>query len=277
MKKDNRLYIVPDGGIGNRLRALVSGIRLAGEVELRPVVVWHSDSLCQASLADIINVDLVPAEIVCPGELVYRALYEVPRRRNLKIPSLLAPLRFVRLFYDEKNLLPYLDDGPRLLSEVKASKGDVLFFSGQEFYDFPRDYFRRIVKPSDEVVARADEILNGHSPDFTVQIRRTDNTQSIAQSPEGKFMDIVETNPAASFFLATDSEEVKDQFRRRFGERIFTNSRAASRSSREGIIDAMAEILIMSRTRKIFASYASSFPHIASWLSGTAIETVRSN
>lgn len=274
-KKSHKLFIVPAGGIGNRLRALVSGIWLAHDAGFEPVVVWHPDALCQAALSDIISLDAIPAKIVIPGSLAYSALFEVPRRRNLWLPSVFGAMKFKRCYYDDVNLLPYLEDCPALLREVQTAGGDVLFFSGQEYYDFPRGFFRRIINPAASVIARADEILGGKMPDLAIQIRRTDNEASIALSPEERFVEIVESNPDALFFLATDSQAVKSLFIEHFGHRILTNSEQARRDSREGIVDAMAEIVIMSRTKKIYASYASSFPHIASWLREVPIEVIK--
>lgn len=261
-----KIYIVPDGGLGNRLRAIVSGVFLARESNSEPIIVWHRDSLCNVALDRIIQTDKIPAKIISPSELVYRTLYEIPRRRNFMLPKLLAPLKFGLRFYDDINLRPYCDDCPALLRAVQADSGDVLIFSGQEFYDFPRELFREIIRPTEEVILRAQEIIGDSKPEFTVQIRRTDHQVAIARSPLDLFLKIISETDSDQFFLATDDEEVKSIVTSRFPGRAITNPSEADRGSTAGLIDAMAEIYVMSRTKRIYASAGSSFPVIAAWL-----------
>lgn len=269
-----KIYIVPDGGLGNRLRAIVSGIFLAREIDAVPIIVWHRDSLCNVALDLIIQTDKLPARIITPPEHAYRALYEIPRRRNLMIPALLAPMKFSLRFYDEVNLRPYCDDCPALLELVKKTGGKSLFFSGQEFYDFPRELFREIICPTNEVISRATEILAGRNPEFTVQIRRTDHLIAIERSPLDLFLNIIRQKGSLPFFLATDDQEVKRIVTSEFPDRVIINLSEANRGSSDGLIDAMAEIYIMSLTRRIYASAGSSFPVIAAWLGSVPLTPV---
>lgn len=269
-----KIYIVPDGGLGNRLRAIVSGIFLAREIDAVPIIVWHRDSLCNVALDRIIQTDKLPARIITPPEPAYRALYEIPRRRNLMIPALLAPMKFSLRFYDEVNLRPYCDDCPALLELVKKTGGKSLFFSGQEFYDFPRELFREIICPTNEVISRAKEILAGRNPEFTVQIRRTDHLIAIERSPLDLFLNIIRQKGSLPFFLATDDQEVKRIVTSEFPDRVIINLSEANRGSSDGLIDAMAEIYIMSLTKRIYASADSSFPVIAAWLGSVPLTPV---
>lgn len=269
-----KLYIVPDGGIGNRLRAIASGIYLAHATQSEPTIVWHKDLLCNAGLEDIIDVNRLPARITTPTETVYRCVFEVARKRNLLIPALVAPLRFSRRYYDETNLISLCDDCEKLQNEINQTNGDVLLFSGQEFFDFPRDFFRSIFHVTPAVAQRASEILQGRYPKFAIQIRRTDHRMAIENSPEALFIDrIKEYDDSSSFFLATDDNMVKERFRTLFGERAIMNATEARRDTPEGIVDAMAEIRIMAQTERIFASLGSSFPEIASWMGN--VELIR--
>lgn len=262
----NKIYIVPDGGLANRFRAMVSGIYLAQVTQREPIIIWHSDNLCNVSLSDILQVESIPADIMVPNEMCYRVVYESPRKKNLFLPRIFAPLKFKKRYYDATNLMPYCDNIEALRAEVEVTNGDVLLFSGQEFYDFPRELFREIIKPSDSVLQRAEEILGGQNPKTCFQIRRTDHSTAIEQSPLELFLDKMEEISGQTFFLATDDELVKSEVKKRFGDNVIFNEHPAIRSSREGIIDAMAEIVIMSKCDVIYGSAGSSFPDAASWM-----------
>lgn len=267
-----KIYIVPDGGLANRFRAMVSGIYLAQKTGREPIIIWHRDDLCNASLADILQVNRIPARIIEPGRLAYSLFYETPRKRNLYLTRVLAPLRFDATYYDAFNLLPYCDNIEALYHEVKTSKGDILIVSGQEYYDFERDMYRNLIVPSAEVQARAAEIMQGRKAEVCFQIRRTDNAKSIAQSPVSLFFEKMGKIGDKSFFLATDDQTVKAEVRKKYGDRAIMNEKPAERHTRAGIIDAMAEILIMSRCDIIYGSAHSSFSVAASWLGPTRLE-----
>lgn len=273
--KRQKIFIVPDGGIGNRLRAIASGIYLAENTGRKAVVIWHPDPLCNASLTDLFIPEAIPAEIISPSQCSFRLFYEQPRKRNLFITRLTAPLRFSRRYYDTVNLQPYLDNCHLLREETVRTKGDILIYSGQEFYDFPRSFFREIFKVSDAVRHRADKISgNGIKPEISIQIRRTDHTLSIGHSPLEAFMEIIDRVAPSPFYLATDDETVKGLIARHAPGRVVMNPSPAARNTPQGILDAVAELLVMSRTGTIYGSYASSFPEIASWLGDVPLKTV---
>lgn len=60
-------------------------------------------------------------------------------------------------------------------------------------------------------------------------------------------------------YLATDSEEVKQQLRNRYGSRVHTAETVSDRGSISGIKDAVADMYTLSRTQKIYGSSGSSF------------------
>ncbi len=53
-----RLFLDLHHGLGNRLRALASGLALAGALARQPVIIWQSDEHCGARFADLFDSDL---------------------------------------------------------------------------------------------------------------------------------------------------------------------------------------------------------------------------
>lgn len=271
-----KILVVPDSGLSNRMRAVVSATWLARACGREAVIVWHRYSGCNASLSDIFDTSVLPAHIIEPSALTYELLYDLPRKKNLFLPKILAPLKFKHRFYDAVNLAPYYDDGKALLKLVNDSRGDILFLSGCEFYDFPKEYFRQVIHPSQVVYNRATEILGSHQqPKYSIQIRRTDHRKAIDESPLSVFIDTIRQLDDAPFFLATDDDKVKIRLVAEFGDRVIYNGATASRSTPQGMIDAMAEIVIMSRCEHIYGSSGSSFPELASWLGDTPLTYVK--
>lgn len=100
-----------------------------------------------------------------------------------------------------------------------------------------------------------------------MHIRRTDNKESIRQSPLSLFIEKgkeeLKLHPDLMIFLATDSEDVKRELKAVFGNRIITSEKEASRDSVEGIRDGIVDLWALASCRRIYGSAGSSFSQMA--------------
>lgn len=100
-----------------------------------------------------------------------------------------------------------------------------------------------------------------------VHIRRNDNANAIRYSPTHAFVaamkDCIAANPDVQFFLSTDSRETEEHMKSLFGGRVITRRRTISRSSAEGMQDAIVDLFLLSRTSRILGSYYSTFSETA--------------
>jgi hypothetical protein len=86
---------------------------------------------------------------------------------------------------------------------------------------------------------------------------------------------LLDAAPAeARFFVVSDSDDIVPTLRERYGlPRVFayprTTARADSWSSKEGIVEDLTDLLLLARTRTLYASYLSTFSEVAWWLGGT--------
>ena len=75
-----------------------------------------------------------------------------------------------------------------------------------------------------------------------------------------------------AFFLATDCEETESRFREMFGDRILTRGKPWVPSEfgvvKEGQRDAVADLFLLSRTRRVIGTRHSSFGHVAALMGG---------
>lgn len=78
---------------------------------------------------------------------------------------------------------------------------------------------------------------------------------------------IIEEQPEVKFFLATDREQTYQMMRQRYGERILFLPRSQFDRSKDQIIYALADAILLSRCRSLLGSTWSSFTELAMRLS----------
>ena len=108
-----------------------------------------------------------------------------------------------------------------------------------------------------------------------LHIRRGDHSRSIKHSPLSLFIDAItqeiDQNADTNFYLASDSLQVKRKLLDQFGDRIITQLAAANRNSEEGMQDAVVDLYALSKTRKIYGSYWSSYSRVAANISNVEL------
>lgn len=273
-KKRNKLTLVAIGGLANRMRAILSGIKLAQDTGNEMEIVWGMNSECRCHPSILFDLEKFEnIRFIIPDIFRFNLKYEIPRKKNLYISSLFRKIRYSASYnFVECSLEPEaIADSLR--------DGDVIISSGLEFFDFPQDFYNRYFHPTDQI----KKIVAAKVPDFTrmvgVHIRRTDNELSIKHSPLEKFenamSEILEQEPTTRFYLATDDSEVRERLTRVFGSRILQSGLPADRNSAEGIIEAWSELLVLSRCNSILGSYWSSFSECASYIGGIPLRIIK--
>lgn len=258
------------------MRAVASGVALADATGRRPVVVWHRDSGLNAHFSDLFLTDGLPFELKEISDIPYALLYEKPRKKNLYVSSVTGWLGNKKIVFQEEDSKEFNDEIKRIATSTRQ---DIAIHSGFIFHEIDGALMNAIFHHTPAVGRRMDEILKGEEPQVALQIRRTDNRQSIAGSPLSAFEDaarkVIGKNPDAKIFVATDDQPTKDSLLGEFGHNIILNPAPASRNTLAGMIDAAAELYILSRCRHIYGSYWSSFSEIASLIGGVPLTVVK--
>lgn len=127
-----------------------------------------------------------------------------------------------------------------------------------------------IFVPTDLVV---DTINKFDYQDYIgIHIRRGDHIWATEKSPISLFTDYIEKHSQEKFYIATDSPDIKYLLRHLYGkERIIINNYVNERNSPQGIIDAYAEMLLLSRSKIIIGSQYSSYDEVAAKIGGIKI------
>lgn len=264
------ITLIPVGGLANRMRTIASTLTLARNCDSPLRIVWFKDRGLNCRFDQLFRqpVTFPNVEVIEAGHMdIIR--YDRPRRRNIRIPRLIQKLLFDSCIYEDE-VIQKRDNGFDFESWVKSRK-NVYIASYICFVPYSHRLLREFFLPVASIQNKVDGIVR-HFDAHTigVHIRRTDNIHSIHLSPLSLFIERIQqeiqTDGQTKFYLASDSPEDKNTLAERFGDRIYTHHFSAERNRPEGIQDALAELLVLSRTHQIIGSCWSSFSEIAAQL-----------
>jgi hypothetical protein len=150
-----------------------------------------------------------------------------------------------------------------------APKRPLLFKTCREFMTISHPFSGFVPVPE---LARVIE-AHHRERQVGVHIRRTDNIDSIRNSPTRSFVELLEAevraDPAVVFFLATDSPEEERLLRERFPGRVQVHPKTSlNRGEGAAARDALVDLYALAGCRKIIGSYWSSFTDVASRIHG---------
>lgn len=270
---DGRLLLVPEGGLGNRMRAIASAYEFCRRIGSKLDVVWFDGWGMRAPFYQLFEPANDAVMTLRDASKVDALLYETPRRHNLWVPGMAQRLLFQRRIY-AKSMFNRKRDA---FDFEEWGRGKKCYMSSyHQFNTFPDELYAKLFVPLAEVRERVGDNARRLSPTaIGMHIRRTDNQESIDKSPLSLFIDKgkeeLASHPDLSIFLATDSEEVKGELKAVFGDRVVTSDREASRDSVAGIRDAIVDMWTLASCQRIYGSAGSSFsPMAASIANGKA-------
>lgn len=272
------LTFIPTGGLGNRMHTIASAIALARQVGSRLHIYWFQDWGLWAPFAHLFRpIELEEVSLTDAGGAM-RALYDRPRRKNLHLPRVYQRLAFDSCIYE---------NNAELLRQQQfdfaawAQGRRVYMASFSDFFPYAPSLLGRCFVPVSQVAHDIDERCAPFrgQPAVGVHIRRADHVTAIALSPTHLFVErmdqILDARPDTMFYLATDSEAVKQELRDRYGRRLLTSPQPADRNSAAGIRQAVVEMYTLAHTDLILGSCRSTFSELASQLSGARLEVVK--
>lgn len=280
------IIINPIGGLANRMRMLAGGITLAKEIGAEIKVIWLHNWEVSAKFEDVFEMpECLAGKMEYPNAAKYGLLYSIPRKKNLYL-SAIFHRRFGLSLFDSvspmKDLLAKggADTNLKAMVERTITNGGSCFLQGgTNIYRYSLSDYRDLFVLRKALRERVEGVIESLGDSAVgVHIRRTDNNESRKYSPDSLFMENIERemdeNRKTRFYLASDDDEVKAVFRKRFGDKIITSPISARRDTREGIIHAAMEMFILAGTKKILGSYYSSFSEAAAMLGGCPLVTI---
>jgi hypothetical protein len=276
------ITVLPENGLCNRMLAIASGRALAAEVNQEMQIIWNEDRCLGASFKDLF----------CPILGV--------RVKDIRWnESLLDRLQYPYLCFTERPLLDKLSKFMRSLvydrvvrsqelhkSLLSGQYGAALLFGSQrtlllayEAFHSGAETFLRSFQPLPSLMEIVDRETRCFSHNIVgVHIRRTDHHGAISMSPidefERRLAKEIEADRSVMFFLATDCPDTETKIKNRFGERVIIRERCRRRDTVPGMQDALVDLYLLSRTKKILGSCGSTFSGTAGMLGGIPLVTV---
>lgn len=244
-------------GLCNRLRAINSAIRLAGECKSPLRVYW------------VRGRDMNTA---------FGSLFKVPKLFGLK--DLESSTFLTKLMFSKYNPLCWdISRADDFMASCRQGGTLPHFFS--TYYDFYHNENYSWLKPLPSIQSAIDRLKVLSESAVGVHIRRTDNLHCLRYSPVELFFDRmahdIDVDGRVRFFVCTDDRQVKLELKRRFGDHVLTRDNVADRAEAKGVIDAVIDLYLLAGTRKIYGSYPSTFSHVAAQIGGIPLEFLKTD
>ncbi len=265
------LVFYPQYGLANRLRGIASAKILADFTGRRLLVNWDpSETECNVTWEDLFvdRFERYPLPFSSFGKGAN--LYDDTGSYNFywEVPQLLAQNRS-----DVVAMRTFRDFRPKGMTEEDFRRAKSQFYKSL----VPVGAVQSAVSNMQERYFKDNDVIGVH-------IRRTDyysymgkNMSSIA--PTRLFIKtmkrIQKTNPRTRFFLATDDKDEEQAIKSHLQDAVIVYEKeAVSRSTPEGMRDALVDWLLLSKTFGIIGSHRSSFNEEAAIVNMIRVERI---
>jgi hypothetical protein len=294
MSDSDLIVSTETGGLGNRLKSWVSAMHIGPDARVH----WRVTKNMPAAFGELFVNDCA-VEVVPEGAAVYGSwrLAVLPRDESY-LPAGFATVgagahpvvrglgkawwNLTGRKTDRYRFMLFPKQHSRRSTRADARHIDLEYERiPQHFRDVYGALFRRItVRP--EIAAAVDawaaSDIDEHVIGVQVRTWRDDprryrkyhlpSLRRLLQLMDG-------SGPHARFLVVSDSDDIAQLLAERYGKaRILcyprTTSRADSWLTPRGITEDLMDMLLLARTRRLFASYLSTFSEAAWWLGGTS-------
>ncbi len=271
----DKFFVDAQHGLGNRLRAIGSGAAIAKATGKQLVIVWEPDHHCECRFSDLFDYD---------GEVIEES--------------------FVERASKEGDLFNYMEieegaekDKPIEVSSTKYvyARAAYTFVHEASHWDAENEFIKAL-KPSKRVqdliepfnvsgcIAAHIRMEAGkgldHNTYDSVENWTQDGHDQLhywrEKSHYSAFIkridELIKQDKNVKLFVATDLQETYDIFQKYYGDRLVYLKRDVFDRSKEQIIYALADVLLLSKCTKLLGSTWSSFSEAAMRLSNTYSE-----
>ena len=252
------LFAASSSGLGNRLLLLAGCLRVAEKTNRRLLLYWPDND-----------------QLGCSFDTLFANHFDMVDAEDLNF--LLRSDRTVKIYNtwrDSSPLYTDLDPEGDPDTDVIVVKGWVAAqFAGEKRnWQFDEEIGRhlRTLVPSAEFLEPAKAFP---LPPLTlgVHMRRGDPTREwideYRRSEDGHFTAIMQAvldiEPEAHFFLATDHLPTEARLREQFGTRILTHPKTSLLRHRQAMGEAMMDFLLLSRNAAVLGTHFSTYSEIA--------------
>jgi hypothetical protein len=227
--KNNTIYLIPIGGLGNRIRFLGSIFAQSGIKDKNIVVINFVTNMFPAKLDEVFDIELENCSII-----------------NIRVPSEKLVILLLRLFCC-LSLLTFRKVAK--YATRKYSKRNIVLAGHNRM----TGYKIKFINPK----RRSGACIKMEHYN-SVHIRRSDNKRAIENNSLETFYEFIKQSNLP-VFLATDDQNLKLKISQLYPIKVFTLDTNLSRASKQNLIDAVDEIHLLSQSVLFLGSTGSSF------------------
>jgi hypothetical protein len=269
------ITLKPTGGLCNRMRSIDTAVELAAKSGHSLKVIWGLDNDLNCPFNKLF--EPTDAFQVQEGNrihfTVHPSMYKSPVKRL--ICRIIEKVMFDKNIYEVGS--PVKDSPARYNPDELRNYKRIYISNSNNFLKTQRTYNN--FKPIAELQAIIDNKAASFPENiYGVHIRRGDHDVARKNSPDHLFEEVMDKaiaeDETTAFFLATDNADTEKHFRNRYGKRIFTYDKIISRTSIKGVQDALVDVYLLSRTKKVYASFYSSFSEAAADIGRIPLQVV---
>jgi len=280
-KNRKNVVVNVEGGLGNRLRALISGMYLAERFELPLLLNWSASSSCDCEFHDLFHndVELVAKHGNMSRKNFHESVLSGPvgyyGKRCAEDPDLAATVIIPDRESDIDDDSHIVYDSPKILKFIgRNARASIL-------HSF--EINKTILSNAEEFCARHRISKNTYG----VHIRRTDHTFRNNKHYIKKMDAIVSEDSSARFFVCSDSKEAEQDITEKYPERVITKPKKSYAKKnidtkdwvlshtdkkkvynvyrdKQSVIEALEDLVILTRTTFSIRSNGS-FSDIVEW------------
>jgi hypothetical protein len=267
-----QIYIYCDGGFGNRFNSLLNGLFIAKYCNYTPKIIWPINNWCRASFSELFASDLEEFK-----EFDQQTFFSQYNTNNFMHWNPFQPeLPVINPMWINIGITDFMQSQPN---------NDVFFYSSTLCPWIDKDLLKPVLthlpfQPHILTIADIviDQYCNGKEF-FGIHLRCTDHAKSINLDD---YVAHVANNPHNKFFICSDSAEVETKFmqypnvfkydKTSYVEKLvegewnttITDSTGANfpynvNRNSESVIQAMVDLVILSRSTLIATDYTSTF------------------
>lgn len=265
------IWVMPEGGLCNRMRVVASSLLLARASGQRLGVHWLQTCDFNARFDALFETTGLPFDLregrarSTPAKALSRTREWVARLRGavVLLPAQTEPGAFD--IAEQARRIGRRDVFIRTNSRLGWRAGMFDIF--------------KLGLPAREALARLQPRLDGS---VGVHIRGTDNVRAAAESTVERFEALMhlelDAHPDSQFFVATDEPAALGQLQRTFGQGVWEHpKRAYDRDNPTAIFDALVDLYALANTRRLIGSYWSSFTDTAADIHGIGCVIARAS
>ncbi|WP_339925657.1 hypothetical protein [uncultured Cyclobacterium sp.] len=273
MKELNKTFIVkPFGGLGNRMRVISSFLFLKKMFNAKLKIIWLANDELNANYFDLFQEHPDFEVLKDLGSFKYVKTSYQKSLFKKKVAKLINFLIGIDYCVFDSDMHKGYDEVVSIIND-----NNVIFFNTcEEVYQFNEGL--RSIKIRSDLETRLARILvnlNFDKKTFGIHVRRTDHNIAIKSSPLILFEEVLDNefknDLELKAYIASDDISVISELKLKYKGRIVFMSKVFGRDTKEGIVDGLIELYLLSKTSKIYGSYWSSYSKIAGRLSGVPV------